>query len=139
MPFSRRPLPMAAILVAALSLSVPAHAKDRSAAAVAQASETWITADDYPAAALKADAEGVVAVKWDISILGRAENCAVTASSGSPDLDEATCRLIVERARYTPALDRKGRPARAAAARRVRWQIPVAQPDTVVPYVLKPF
>ncbi|TVV73463.1 energy transducer TonB [Sphingomonas solaris] len=133
-------LPVAATLALTIALSAtPATAKDRSATAVAQAPETWIVADDYPAAALKAGTEGVSAVRWDITPEGKAENCSVTTSSGSPDLDQAACTAIVGRARYVPALDKKGRPVRSFATRRVRWQIPIGQPDTSVPYVLRGF
>lgn len=138
MPSKAFCLPFAAAALTVLTVT-PAVARDRSAAAVAQAPETWIVADDYPAAALRAGAEGVSAVRWDITAEGKAENCTVTTSSGSADLDQAACARIVERARYVPALDRKGRPTRSFATRRVRWQIPIGQPATKVPYVLQPF
>ncbi len=126
---SRRFAPFATCLVILLA----------TASAVAQAGETWILADDYPAAALAARAEGTSALTWDVTAEGKAENCVVTASSGSADLDQAACTLIVERARYAPALDRKGRPTRSHAGRRVRWVLPIEQPDTSIPYTLRPF
>lgn len=128
-----------AFVVAVLLPAPPAIAKDRSAAAVPQAAGTWITSEDYPAAALAAGAEGATAIRWEVTAEGRAENCAVTTSSGSADLDRASCALIVERARYVPALDRKGKATRATMARTIRWQLPVEQPQTSVPYVLRPF
>jgi periplasmic protein TonB len=36
--------------------------------------------------------------------------CTVTSSSGVPELDALTCRLIVQRFRYRPSTDRYGRP-----------------------------
>ncbi len=39
---------------------------------------------------------------------GRVTNCKVAQSSGNPALDDATCRLIKERFRYTPAHNAAG-------------------------------
>ena len=127
------------LLSAAILTATPALAKDKTARAVPLDPASWIVAEDYPAAALKANKEGVSHIRWNISADGKAENCTVTESSGSPDLDQAACTAILNRARYTPALDKKGRPALDSADRRVRWQIPIGQPDTTVPYTLRPF
>lgn len=125
---------MAAIVVAA-----PAFAKDKAARAVPQDPASWIKAEDYPADALRAGEQGISHVRWDVTTDGTAENCTIVESSGSPDLDQAACTAILNRARYTPAFDKQGRPTRDTADRRVRWQIPVEQPDTSVPYTLRPF
>ena len=63
-------------------------------------------------------------ISWQINEQGRVENCQVTGSSGSPDLDEAACRLITRRGRYTPAKDENGNAMRSTSSRAVRWQIP---------------
>jgi protein TonB len=84
----------------------------------------WVTTDDYPTAALREGREGSVGIDVTIDEKGRVSNCAVTASSGSDLLDQATCRLYTRRARFTPALDDAGKPAVAHRADRVRWQIP---------------
>lgn len=126
-------------LTAALLIAAPAAAKDRSAPAVGQDPASWVTTEDYPAAALSANAEGVSKVRWDITAEGKAENCTTVESSGLADLDQAACTAIIARARYVPALDKKGRPIRSRAERRVRWQIPEAQSATSVPYTLRQF
>jgi periplasmic protein TonB len=84
----------------------------------------WITNDDYPPSAQRDGREGVSGIAWDINAQGRVENCRVTSSSGSPDLDDTACRLIVRRGRYTPAKDEAGNPMRSTASRRVRWVLP---------------
>lgn len=83
----------------------------------------WITNDDYPPRALRDEAEGTVAIAWEINEQGRAENCVVTSSSGNRDLDEAACNLITRRARYEPALDQAGRPIRSKGSTRFVWQL----------------
>ena len=61
---------------------------------------------------------------WDINEQGRAENCRVTGTSGNTDLDEATCSLIIRRARYKAALDQSGQPTRSQAKQTWLWQLP---------------
>ena len=41
---------------------------------------------------------------------GRVHGCRVTRSSGVPELDQLTCRLVSARFRYRPSTDRNGRP-----------------------------
>jgi protein TonB len=67
-----------------------------------------ITGSDYPNAARRARAEGVVYVRFIVDLEGRARSCAVTRSSGNAALDSATCRLIERRFRYRPARDDQG-------------------------------
>ncbi|ARS29558.1 energy transducer TonB [Sphingomonas sp. KC8] len=85
---------------------------------------TWVTTEDYPSRALREEREGVTAVAFEITTDGRIENCRVTSSSGSPDLDDATCRNLTRRGRYTPAKDDAGNPLQSSDTRRVRWQMP---------------
>ena len=76
---------------------------------------------DYPRAAVRARAEGDVVVHLSVDRQGRVAACAVARSSGSADLDAATCRLIGERFRYRPALDKAGRPAPDLVGWRQSW------------------
>lgn len=84
----------------------------------------WITNDDYPPGAMREGREGVTKISWQINEQGKVENCQVTGSSGSPDLDDTACRLITRRGKYAPAKDQNGQPVRSTASRSVRWQIP---------------
>jgi protein TonB len=85
----------------------------------------WFTTDDYPPRALREGAEGSTRIAWDINNQGRAENCRVLSSSGSADLDDASCRVILRKGRYSPALDQNGNPMKVTNQQRtVRWQIP---------------
>lgn len=84
----------------------------------------WVTTDDYPPSALRAEAQGTSGIAWEINTQGRVENCRVTSSSGNEDLDQAACRAITRRGRYSPALDQSGNPIRSQQSRRVTWKIP---------------
>jgi TonB family protein len=85
---------------------------------------SYFSADDYPAAALRENGMGDVGFSLTIGANGRVEDCLVTASSGSPALDQATCRILRARARYIPARDANGNPAQGQDAGRVTWRVP---------------
>jgi protein TonB len=66
---------------------------------------------DYPASAREAG--GSVAVVFTVGSDGRVSGCRVARSSGRPDLDATTCRLIEARFVYRPATDADGRPVQS--------------------------
>jgi protein TonB len=68
------------------------------------------SADDYPAAAQSAGAEGTVQATLTIGPDGRIVACNVTRSSGNSSLDSATCNILRRRAKYVPARDSNGQP-----------------------------
>lgn len=84
----------------------------------------WFSTDDYPSDALSAEAQGTTGIKWEINTAGRVENCVVTRSSGNKSLDNATCRAVLRRGKYTPALDQNGQPMRSSSSRNVVWRLP---------------
>jgi protein TonB len=45
-------------------------------------------------------------------------------SSGSPDLDQATCDNVRRRARFAPATDGEGNPTTGSYTNSIRWVIP---------------
>jgi protein TonB len=69
-----------------------------------------IRASDYPRHLGNSDIGGHVGVTFTVQVSGGVTNCHVTRSSGVPDLDRLTCRLIEERFRFRPSTDRSGRP-----------------------------
>jgi TonB family protein len=79
---------------------------------------------DYPPAALRAGEEGMTEFRIQVDIKGRVTGCTVTRSSGSATLDSETCRMLVVRARFEPALDSEGRPTPAETRGRIVWRLP---------------
>jgi protein TonB len=79
---------------------------------------------DYPRSALRSRAQGSVSVRYTVRPDGWVEDCRVLRSSGHPDLDETTCRLIEKRFRYRPALDRSGRPVSTTEHKSYDWYLP---------------
>jgi protein TonB len=81
---------------------------------------------DYPRSALRARAQGSVAVRFTVRADGRVGGCAVMRSSGHAELDEVTCRLIEKRFRYRPALDAAGRAVPTVQYKSYDWFVPAA-------------
>lgn len=76
-----------------------------------------ITRRDIPRSVWKAGNRGNVVVHFTVGVDGRASDCRIRQSSGHPDLDATTCRLIEDRFRFEPARDERGR----AVARPYGW------------------
>ncbi len=85
---------------------------------------SWATTNDYPSRALREERAGVTGFRVSVTADGRAGDCTVTSSSGSPDLDEATCSNVTRRARFTPAMNGEGKPTTGSYSGRIRWVIP---------------
>jgi periplasmic protein TonB len=69
-----------------------------------------ITPRDYPRRLAKAGIGGTVGMRCTVGVTGRVTRCIVIRSSGVPELDALTPRLIEQRFVYRPATDRNGRP-----------------------------
>jgi protein TonB len=65
---------------------------------------------DYPKHLGNAGIGGRVSVVFTVGGDGRPRQCRVERSSGIPELDALTCRLIEQRFRFRPSTDRFGRP-----------------------------
>ena len=84
----------------------------------------YFSTDDYPAAAIRAEAEGTTRFTLAIGANGRVTDCTVTGSSGNSALDNTTCRILRSRARYTPARDSSGNPISGQDRGSVTWRLP---------------
>lgn len=69
-----------------------------------------ITSNDYPRDLREAGVGGRVSFVFKVEPNGRVGRCTVTRSSGIPELDALTCRLIQQRFVYRPSTDSRGRP-----------------------------
>jgi len=69
-----------------------------------------ILPSDYPKSLGNAGIGGRVSVTFTVETNGRVTNCRITRSSGIPELDALTCRLMEQRFRFRPSTDRYGRP-----------------------------
>ena len=78
------------------------------AASVAQHStkaEPVFTGADYPEEAIRRGEEGTALVLLLIDTAGHVDTCTILETSGFPDLDQQTCKLIQAHAKFVPAKD----------------------------------
>jgi len=84
----------------------------------------WVTNEDYPDAALRAEEQGRTAFRLAVGSDGRPTGCTITTSSGSSSLDRAACTLVMRRARFTPGKDESGKAVGGIYANSFSWRIP---------------
>ena len=85
--------------------------------------QSLFSGDDYPSDAQRNDEQGTVGVSLSISADGRVSGCSVTSSSGSRSLDNATCRILRSRARFTPAKGSNGQNMPDTYSKRITWRL----------------
>lgn len=88
----------------------------------------YFSPDDYPAAALRELAEGLVRFRLSIGPNGRVSECIVTLSSGHGRLDSATCGILSRRVRYAPPGNPRGGRAATLDEGWVQWRLPPNRP-----------
>lgn len=65
---------------------------------------------DLPPDLRESKTGGELELQYRIGIDGRVSDCRIRLSSGRPELDATTCRLITERFRFRPSRDARGNP-----------------------------
>ena len=66
---------------------------------------------------------GSVVLAYEVAPAGFVENCTVQRSSGFPQLDDASCKMVVLKTRFAPAA------ARVRATKTIRWVDGTAKPQ----------
>jgi TonB family protein len=104
--------------------AAPAQPEPAASARARANLATLFSDEDYPASAIRNGEQGAVAFRLNVGSDGSPTDCSVTASSGSSTLDSTTCTLLMERARFEPARDSKGKPTTDSVAGRIVWRLP---------------
>lgn len=86
---------------------------------------------NYPFWADRLGREGRLRFRVAVDAAGRALGCEVIEPSGVPDLDQPTCDLVMNHARFAPARDRRGRAIPGIFSRQVVWQLENRAPHPV--------
>ncbi|WP_343046849.1 energy transducer TonB [Sphingomonas chungangi] len=107
-----------------LPLLLAAAAISASAAAVPIEPGNWVSSDDYPAKAMADRTQGDVAFRVEIDVNGKPDACGILNSSGSQELDVATCDAVLTNAHFKPAIGQDSKPIRAYYSSVVRWTLP---------------
>jgi len=83
----------------------------------------WLTDDDYPANMLRKGANGLLEFRLDVDATGRATKCVVLVQTNPLGFGEAACGALAKRARFTPAIDAKGRAVPSFYVNSVRYMM----------------
>jgi protein TonB len=85
---------------------------------------SYVSDEDYPSSAVRNEEQGTTRFRLGVGPDGKVAECTVTGSSGSSALDSATCRLMKQRARFTPARNSDGQATSDSVASAIRWVLP---------------
>lgn len=85
---------------------------------------SYVSDEDYPTNAVRNEEQGTTRFRLAVGPDGKVKECTVTSSSGSSALDSTTCKLMRQRAKFTPARDSSGRPTGDTVASAIRWVLP---------------
>jgi protein TonB len=86
---------------------------------------------DLPKALRQSHRGGDLELTYLVEIDGHVSGCRVTRSSGMPDLDAQTCRLITQRFRFRPSRDASGRAVPAYIIERHGWDAAPADVEDI--------
>lgn len=84
----------------------------------------WLNSNDYPKDALFKGASAIVRFRMMVGADGLPTKCVIQQATQSPEFTKLTCDLLMRRARFTPPLDREGKPAVSYYTNSVRWVAP---------------
>jgi protein TonB len=82
-----------------------------------------VSDSDYPASAIRNEEQGTTRFRLTVGENGRVTNCEIVGSSGSSALDNATCRIMRSRARFTPARNNLGQPTTDTHVASITWRL----------------
>ena len=103
----------------------PKQAKAQSRRAVPRGSPAyWIGPDDYPLGMLNKGKQGLIYFRLTIGEDGKPLSCHIQQSTDPDGFDKTVCQLLMQRARFEPALDADGKPMKAYYLSSVRFVIP---------------
>ena len=85
---------------------------------------SWLGPDDYPPDAIRSERQGRVVAALTVDATGQVKDCRIDTSNGTESIDAKTCEVLLARARFNPATDRRGRPTSSSYKLPVRWVVP---------------
>ena len=83
----------------------------------------WLTSADYPSGPLAKGASAIVRFRLMVAADGVPTQCFVQQATMSPEFTKLTCDLLMKRARFSPALDREGKPVASYFISSVLWLV----------------
>ncbi len=84
----------------------------------------WIVASDYPLQMLVAGQPALVSFRLSVGADGVPTACHIQATTRPKEFDDAVCKSVMRRARFSPAIDAEGMPLASYYQNSVYFRIP---------------
>jgi hypothetical protein len=97
------------------------EARLRQAAKAETPLKSIISPDDYPDTALSNSQGGLLKFVLLIDEKGAVADCTIDNTSGYASLDAQSCHIVKTRAKFSPAIDVQGKPAKSSQTGKIRW------------------
>lgn len=85
---------------------------------------SWVSTSDYRSSWINREMTGLAKFRVSVGTNGRVTDCRILQSTGHQALDNATCKLVSDRARFTPAKDGFGDTVSGSYTASLRWELP---------------
>jgi len=124
-PVAKFPDPGPVVLPREPAITLPAEKARTVEPARAKANlASYVSDEDYPSNAVRNEEQGTTRFRLAVGPDGRVKECTVTSSSGSSALDATTCKLMKQRARFTPARNNRDEATSDSVTNAIRWVLP---------------
>lgn len=84
----------------------------------------WIKPDDYPPDAALRGEQALIVASLEVDATGVPRACRVISGAEAATLSEATCKILLARAKFIPAKDKEGKSIASQFEARWRWATP---------------
>lgn len=81
----------------------------------------WLGTSDFPEKSLMAGSNGLVRFRLDVGVGGKPTGCSVLYRTNPDEFADLSCKLLMIRARFIPALDAAGKPVKSFYISSIRW------------------
>ncbi len=81
----------------------------------------WLRSGDYPTGALRMGVSAVIDFRLMVDAAGQTTECHIQRMTNNPEFATLTCKLLMKRAKFRPALDSEGKPIASYYVSSVRW------------------
>jgi TonB family protein len=83
----------------------------------------FFRSSSYPSQALREHDTGRVGIALLVDETGKVRDCMVEETSGFATLDTMSCNILIQYAKFHPAIGSDGKPAKSASFHRISWTI----------------
>ena len=85
---------------------------------------TWVSTSDIPSKSVSTMHTGLIRFRLDIAPTGKPVGCKVLYRTNPDEFSDLSCKLLLKRARFKPALDAQGKPVKSFYINSIQWMAP---------------